>query len=116
MQKGLTEEKIAQLENYEDSPAFTPREKSAIRFAEKLAIDYDSIDNDEFFIGLQRHFSDAEIVELGIVIGYDIAFGRLLRVFDADPKVCGIPAHNEVGIGAAQQAASAVSEQVSAAK
>ena len=93
MQKGLTEEKIAQLDNYEDSPAFTPREKSAIRYAEKLAIDYDSMDNDEFFVGLQQHFSDAEIVELGIVIGFDIAFGRLTRVFDADPRVCEIPEH-----------------------
>ena len=51
----------------------------------------DAMDNDEFFIGLQQHFTDAEIVELGIVIGYDIAFGRLLRVFDADPKVCEDP-------------------------
>lgn len=93
MQKGLTEEKIAQLENYEDSPVFTPREKSAIRFAEKLAIDYDSMDNDEFFIEMRQHFSDAEIVELGIVIGFDIAFGRLTRVFDADPRVCEIPEH-----------------------
>lgn len=102
MRKGLTEEKIAQLEDYENSPAFTPREKSALRFAEKLAIDYDSIDNDEFFIGLQQHFTDAEIVELGIVIGYDIAFGRLLRVFDADPKVCEVPEHQEVGVDVTQ--------------
>ena len=42
---------------------FTPREKSAIRYAEKLAIDYDAIDNDEFFLGLQQHSSDVEIVE-----------------------------------------------------
>ena len=110
MQKGLTEDKIAQLEDYENSPAFTPREKSAIRFAEKLAIDCDSIDNDEFFLGLQQHFSDAEIVELGIVIGYDIAFGRLLRVFDADPKVCEIPEHTEISLNTAQ------SENLSVAK
>ena len=101
MQKGLTEEKVAQLEDYENSSVFTLREKSALRFAEKLAIDYDSIDNDEFFIGMQKHFSDEEIVELGIVIGYDIAFGRLLRVFDSDPKVCEVPQH-EVNIAAPQ--------------
>ncbi len=50
MQKGLTEEKIAPLGGYENSPAFTPREKSALRFSEKLAMDYDSIDTDEFLI------------------------------------------------------------------
>ena len=110
MQKGLTEDEIAQREDYENSPAFTPREKSASRFAEKLAIDYDSIDNDDFFIGLQQHFSDAEIGELGVVIGYDITFGRLQRVFDADPKECAIPEHTEVGISAAQ------SEHLSVAK
>jgi hypothetical protein len=27
------------------------------------------------------------------VIGFDIAFGRLTRVFDADPRVCEIPEH-----------------------
>ena len=105
MQKGLTEEKIAQLEDYENSPAFTPREKSALRYAEKLAVDVDAMDNDEFFSGLQQHFTDAEIVELGIVIGYDIAFGRLLRVFDADPKVCEVPEHREVGINVSQSPA-----------
>ena len=98
MQKGLTEEKIAQLENYHDSPAFSPREKSAIGYAEKLAVDHDSIDNDEFFTGLQQHFSDAEIVELSIVIGFDIAFGRLLRVFDADPKTCELSGTQRVNI------------------
>ena len=109
MQKGLTEEKIAQLENYQDSPAFSPREKSAIRYAEKLAVDHDSIDNDEFFIGLQQHFSDAEIVELSIVIGFDIAFGRLLRVFDADPKTCELPGTQKVNISESASASNAPS-------
>ena len=31
--------------------------------SEKLTIDYDAIDNDEFFLGLQQHSSDVEIVE-----------------------------------------------------
>ena len=69
MQRGLTEEKIAQLEDYENSPAFTPREKSALRYAEKLPVDNDSMDNNEFFIGLPQHFTDAEIAEFVIVIG-----------------------------------------------
>ena len=61
MRKGLTEDKVAQVENYEDNRVFTTREKGAIRYAENLAVDYDAIDNDEFLVSLQQYFSDAQM-------------------------------------------------------
>ena len=42
----------------------------------------------------------ADMFEGGIVIGFDIAFGRLLRVFDADPKTCELPGTQRVNIPA----------------
>ena len=77
MHKGLSEEKIAQLDLPQEKQSFSPREKLAIRFAEKMALDHRSID-DAFVADLRASYSDAEIVELGMMIGQYIGFGRLL--------------------------------------
>jgi len=79
----LTEDKIAEIADWQDSDAFTVRERLALRFAEKLALDHKSLD-DDFFGKLAAHFSDPEILELGMMIGQYIGFGRLLRALDCD--------------------------------
>lgn len=85
MENGLTEDKISAL----DAPdgAFSDRERAALAYAEKLAVDHHSID-DDFFDGLRVQFNDAEILELGMMIGQYIGFGRLLKVLDLEPKYC----------------------------
>ena len=79
----MTEEKIAQIADWENSDAFSMPERVALRFAEKMALDHKSLD-DDFFGKLAAHFSDAEILELGMMIGQYIGFGRLLRALDFD--------------------------------
>ena len=64
MDAGLTEEKIGAVAEYRTSPQFTYRERLAIEFAEKMALEHQSID-DAFFGRLRAEFSDPEIVELG---------------------------------------------------
>ena len=66
---------------------FTAREALAIEYAEKFALDHQSID-DEFFDRLHQEFNDPEIVELGMLIGQFIGVGRLLTILDLEPKVC----------------------------
>jgi alkylhydroperoxidase family enzyme len=83
MENGLTEAKIAQLDTPENS--YTPRENIAIEYAEKLATDHASID-DAFFERLHSEFGDAEILELGMMIGQYIGFGRLLKALDLVPQ------------------------------
>lgn len=85
MENGLTEGKIAEL----DAPTnrFTPRERLALRYAERLAVDHHTMD-DAFFDELRTQFSDAEILELGMMAGQYIGFGRLLKVLDLTPKHC----------------------------
>ena len=80
MERGLTEEKIAELEHYEVSEALTRREKLALKFAEKMGIEHQSVD-DAFFALLRQEYSEEEIVELSIVISICIGWGRLLSVF-----------------------------------
>lgn len=87
MEKGLTEQKIAQLDTPEND--FTPRERLALEYAERLAVDHHNID-DAFFERLGECFDDAEKLELGMMIGQYIGFGRLLKVLELEPKFCPI--------------------------
>jgi len=89
MEKGLTEEKISRLENFRDDPAFNERERIAVEFAERMATNHTSID-DDFFRRLRAQFTDAEIVEIGMAAGQYIGFGRLLMVLDLERAVCDI--------------------------
>ncbi|MBV8772491.1 MAG: carboxymuconolactone decarboxylase family protein [Deltaproteobacteria bacterium] len=89
MDAGLTEEKIAAVTEYRTSSVFNHRERLAIEFAEKMALQHQSID-DGFFKRLRAEFSDAEIVELGMAIGQYIGFGRLLMVLDVERPVCSL--------------------------
>jgi alkylhydroperoxidase family enzyme len=82
-QQGLTEEKISSLDK--NTPqGFTPREQIALRFAELMALDHHKID-DAFFFELKRHFSEAEIVELGVSIALNLGFGRFTAALGVEP-------------------------------
>ena len=82
MENGLTEEKIHQLDD--EAASFTPREQSALRYAELMALDHQQVD-DAFFRQLREQFTEPEIIELGMMIGQYIGFGRLLQVLDLEP-------------------------------
>ena len=56
-----------------------------MRFAEKLATDFRAVDS-AFKAELREHFSDAEIAELGMMIGQYIALGRLLVIAWRQPR------------------------------
>jgi len=57
--------------------------------AEKLALDYRSLDAD-FKAELAEHFSPVEIAELALMIGQYIAMGRLLVFAGGDKSACEI--------------------------
>ena len=60
-----------------------------MRFAEKLATDFRSVDA-AFKAELRQHFEDAEIAELGMMIGQYIALGRLLVIAGGHKAACEI--------------------------
>lgn len=62
----------------------TERERAALVFAEKLAANHTTID-DAFMTEMRRHFTDAELVELGLITGAFIMLGRLHRTFGVAP-------------------------------
>lgn len=78
--EGLTEAEIDRISLYETAD-FSDRTKAALRFADRFAEDHRSIDDDEVR-ELRRHFSDAELVELGLAVGTFLSLGRLIHIFD----------------------------------
>jgi alkylhydroperoxidase family enzyme len=82
-QEGLSEDKITALDG-SNRELFTPREGLAVRFAELLAADHHKID-EVFFAELKQHFSDAEIVELGVTTALFLGLGRFTAVLGVDP-------------------------------
>ena len=60
-----------------------------MRFAEKMATDHRSVDA-PFKAELRDQFSDAQVVELGMMIGQYISFGRLLVMLDIGKGACEI--------------------------
>lgn len=68
---------------------FSQQELLALEYADRLATDHHNMD-DEFFARLKEHYSDEQVLELGMMIGQFIGFGRLLAVLDLESKFCAI--------------------------
>jgi alkylhydroperoxidase family enzyme len=83
VQDGVTDTLVAALRDYDNHPEFSSREKLALHFAERMALNHHAID-DSFFHDLRQEFTSAEIIELGMMTGLFIGYGRLLAVLDLE--------------------------------
>ena len=81
MRQGLSDELYNLVHEYATNDAFTAREKLAIEFAEKFAFDHTSID-DQMFTRLKVHFTETEILELTVTVGFCVGIGRAFHVLD----------------------------------
>ena len=73
---GVSEDLVCSLERPHEAANLSPAEKSAIRFGELMATDHLAID-DAVFADLRTHFSEPQIVELGMTCASFVGFGRL---------------------------------------
>jgi alkylhydroperoxidase family enzyme len=84
---GLDEKRIqAGCGDYEDSALFSKAEKCALRYADQMYLDPTKIDA-AFYAELKKHFTEAQIMELGAFIAFHYGmqmFMRSLRV--AEPN------------------------------
>lgn len=78
---GVTEDLVCSLERPYEAENLTPAEKAALSYADKFATNHLAID-DATFTMLKNHFSEADIVELGMVVAFFVGFGRLSAVWD----------------------------------
>jgi alkylhydroperoxidase family enzyme len=80
---GATEDKIAAIDD-EGSDLLSPRERAALHFAEKLAVDHHKVD-DALWAELRQHFTEAEIIELAAHVTLFIGFGRFNEIVGLEP-------------------------------
>ena len=75
--EGLTEDAVAELTTFETSSRFNPREKAALRYAKRFK--EDAVANDAAYDDLKKHFTDEEIIELGMVCAQTLGVGMFAK-------------------------------------
>ena len=73
---------MGELMQYEKSGRFTPREKTALRYADAIMYDPAQAD-DKLWAELHAEFSEPELVELGYWIGFTFGGQRWLKTLGA---------------------------------
>jgi alkylhydroperoxidase family enzyme len=68
MRQGLDDEAYNSVQHYHDHPDFTDRERLAAEYA--------------LWERLRAHFSDPELLELTVTIGFCVGMGRAFQVLD----------------------------------
>jgi uncharacterized peroxidase-related enzyme len=85
---GWTDDQLDNLASWQIREDFTPAEKAAIRLAETVTRDANSL-SDEQFAELQSFYSDGEIVELLCSIGLFNYFNRFNNALQMEPTKAG---------------------------
>lgn len=80
-QDGVDEDLVCSLERPAEAANLSEREKLAIDYGERLATNHLSID-DAYHAKLKQHFTEAEIVELGVFAAICVGMGRLGATWD----------------------------------
>jgi alkylhydroperoxidase family enzyme len=81
---GVPQDLYEHLADAHSHADYTERERLAIEFAERFAIDHAGID-DELFVRLRAAFGDDEIVDLAICCAAFLGLGRVLAVLGIEP-------------------------------
>ena len=83
MSRGATEDLVAKLADYEQSD-LSERTKAALRLADRLTGDRPTVD-EAYYEALRRHFSDDEILDLGMTITFASGWQRFIEAFGIVP-------------------------------
>ena len=79
----VTEDDYANVLEWRTHDGYSERERLAVEYAERFALDHTNLD-DDFFARLHAVYSDAEILDLTVCIGGWMALGRTLHVLGLD--------------------------------
>ncbi|MCP5179098.1 MAG: carboxymuconolactone decarboxylase family protein [Pseudomonadales bacterium] len=77
---GVTEDLVCSLERPQEADNLTPAEKVALRYGELMATDHLAVD-DALYEELRQHFTEPQIVELGMNVAFFVGFGRLAATY-----------------------------------
>jgi AhpD family alkylhydroperoxidase len=85
MKAGETAARLLLLDAWQEAPHYTDRERAALAWTEALTLVAETHAPDAAYDGLRPHFSDAEIVQLSVLIGTINAWNRLAIGFRSVP-------------------------------
>jgi alkylhydroperoxidase family enzyme len=94
---GLSEQQVADLADFEHSPAFSELERRVLRFAEAMTRTPAEVP-EELFNSLREHFDPRQMVELTAAIAWENFRARFNRGFGLEAEgfsegaVCAVPA------------------------
>ena len=83
--EGLTETRVdAGTGDYEDSDLFSEAEKSALRYTDQMYLDPQKVDA-AMYADLKKHWSEAQIMEIGAFIAFHYGMQLWMRSLGARP-------------------------------
>ena len=82
---GIPSEKLDDLLRYRQSDRFTAREQAALEYAERITRD-DQEMTDVCVTRLREHFSEAEVVELTFIVGFQTFASKFAKAFRLVPQ------------------------------
>ena len=90
---GISDEKIAAVDDYTENPLFTPAERAALRYAEEMTLATVDVP-DLVFEELKRHFNTEEIVDLTAIVAMENMRARFNRALQVESDgFCDLRAH-----------------------
>ncbi|MFM8946116.1 MAG: carboxymuconolactone decarboxylase family protein [Actinomycetota bacterium] len=81
MRQGMDDKLYNSVQNYFDHPQLTTRERLAAEYAERFAVDHTAVD-DDLWNRLRQNYTDPELLELTVTIGFCVGLGRAFQVLD----------------------------------
>jgi AhpD family alkylhydroperoxidase len=92
---GITQAQVDALSDYEQGP-FTDQEKSALALADVMALTNPKGNvSRALYARLRRHFSDAELVELGVLMAVLCGMAKMIFAYDLVEKMDTCPFNPE---------------------
>jgi alkylhydroperoxidase family enzyme len=85
VKEGLDETTLAALADWRHSDRFTAREKVALELCEEIVRDDRDV-SDACFARVREHFSEADVVGLVFVIGYQVFASKFAKAFRLPPQ------------------------------
>ena len=82
---GISDAKLGSLGDYQTSPEFSARERAALEYAERIIRD-DLEVSDACFARLREHFSEADVVELTFIVGYQTFASKFAKALQLTPQ------------------------------
>jgi len=83
--RGVPPEKLADVLTYRESPHYSERERAALQFCERITRD-DLEVSEECLAQVREHFTEAEIVELTFIIGYQTFASKFAKAWRLAPQ------------------------------